>query len=60
MKRHLSRIAVITAVAFGIFLGGGGFGPDEADARYRHIGACYLEATGGPASDPNVPINSDC
>lgn len=36
MKKLATRIAVIATVAFSIFLGGGGLGLQEADARYRH------------------------
>jgi hypothetical protein len=36
MKKLATRAAVIATLAFGIFLGGGGLGPSEAEARYPH------------------------
>lgn len=36
MKKLATRAAVIATVAFSIFLGGGGLGPSDAEARYAH------------------------
>ena len=62
MKKLATRIAVIATVAFSIFLGGGGLGPQEADARYRHIQDCELEEVGGwTSNNPGEPnTNPDC
>lgn len=45
MKKLATRAAMITAVAFGIFLGGGGLGTEEAEAKYRHY-CIYMEMPG--------------
>lgn len=37
MKKLATRAAMITAVAFSIFLGSGGLGPSEAEARMPNL-----------------------
>ena len=63
MRKLATRAAVIATVAFSIFLGGGGLGPQEADARYRHVQDCHLEiVVGGSVAEGGdvVVANPDC
>ena len=54
MKKLATRAAVIATVAFGVFLGGGGLGAEEAEARYRHYCPIDIEmpSDGEPQGRP--------